>query len=252
MSNLLLSKNFVDKFSAYDDGILNCEVNFILTYIHNFSTLGPDIYIKLLNDFTEAFDWTELVFDYEYGFVEHSHYTSIESFYQELKDFKKLVEYYDGFPYFYFHFAIKYSDTLNNEFSLLKCHNNILISCDPTSNMFKAEIEIEIKSEFFYDYMVDVDKKDFPSEFAVYNKKQLSDSFNKMKSKGYSISYLPIGLTKAYTRGARWDETGFLDYGKYSKYSDNNLRELYQMMVKNGEDVSEIELELQVRNIYLR
>jgi hypothetical protein len=37
---------------------------------------------------------------------------------------------------------------------------------------------------------------------------------------------------------------GFFDYGKYSKSSDHNLRELYQMMTKNGEDVSEIELEL--------
>lgn len=110
-------------------------------------------------------------------------------------------------------------------------------------------ISNDLRPNFFYTNFADINTTLKP-EFVANNRELLSMSFKCLNKIGYNISYLPIAnFGRAFSRGARWDETGFLEYGKYSKYSDINLLELYKMMLKNNEDVSEIFLELQVRNL---
>ncbi len=247
MNKLFLTDNFLENYFKFSDGVNATHVEFKFLYTQKFSELTKDIYIKLLNDFLESFEWVELVFNF--GFVEHK-YESIKNFYNDLDRLESIKSYYDDYPYFSFHIGLKYNN-INTQTSGIVCgHSNVDISVFPFENYLKAQIEIEIKPDFFYKRLIFDNNSEFLSEYVLHNRSVFNTSIYKLKEKGYIISYLPINyVARAYRNGARWDETGFLEFGKYSKYSDNNLINLYKMMIKNNEDLSEIVLELQVRNL---
>lgn len=253
MKKLLVTTEFINCFNTIWLGHSKCDVNWEFYKSNPKNDYILDYFPSMINDILQSFHWISFnendmgdniindapVLDSIYSINNwKSEYFNTEFINKDEVGYELylpiLVEYFNidqqvsGF--------VKWASILNFQQMLVK-------------DQWKQYISFDLRPNFFYENFGTINTTLYP-ELVAHNRELLSCSFKYLKELGYQISYLPIdNFGRAYSMGARWDETGFLDCGKYSKYSNKNLLELYKMMILKEDEISEIVYELQVRKI---